>query len=95
MKVKQFIGPFPQNQILDLSDISNRKLTQIGIECPHSIPISETGTQEIVLRINNQSFAIGETDILNIAPENIYAREISIIVQQTSSPYLIIDIAYE
>lgn len=91
MYVKQFVGPFNSGP-LNLG-LTNRKIVQIGIERPHSIPISEDGTQKIILQINEQSFAIGESDILEF--ENLYSSDISITVLDTTNPYLILDIAYE
>ena len=91
MRTKQFVGPFSSGP-LNLN-IGNRKIVQIGIERPHSIPMSEEGTQKIILMINDQSFSIGETDILEF--ENLYANNTTIIVQELTNPYLIIDIAYE
>ena len=97
MYVKQFVGPFSKdiNPFKDLNKIRNRKLVQIGIERPHSIPISEENTQKIILKINDQSFSIGETDILDVSSKNILIGEVDISVQEISNPYLIIDIAYE
>ncbi len=91
MYVKQFVGPF-SNGPLNLG-LGSRRLVQIGIERPHSIPISEEGTQKIILTINDQAYSIGETDILEF--EKLYTNDVSIIVQELTNPYLIIDIAYE
>lgn len=90
MKIKQFVGPF-SNGSLSLG-IGNRKIIQIGIERPHSIPISEDNTQKIILDINDESYSIGELDILEF--ENLYAN-MPIVVREVTNPYLIIDIAYE
>ena len=96
MKIKQFIGPFNSGP-LNLGLNSSNKIVQIGVERPHSIPISEEGTQSIIFSINNGgeqiSCSIGERDILEF--ENLYADNFSITVEELTNPYLIIDIAYE
>ena len=91
MKSKQFIGPFSSGESLDLG-LSSVKYIQIGIESPHSIPISET-SPVIVLSINNVDYEIGEKDILEF--ENLNLSQLSIIAKKINNPYVIIDIAYE
>lgn len=91
MKSKQFIGPFSINQSLDLG-LSNVTYIQIGIEHPHSIPISEK-SPTVILSINNIDYAITEKDILEF--ENLNLSNLSIVVKEANNPYFIIDIAYE
>lgn len=99
MKTKQFIGPFSYNQILNFDDLGNVKIVQIGIERPHSIPISEEGTQKIIIQITGAGrnydgeYCLGETDLLEF--ENLYTTNLRILVKDANNPYLIITAAYE
>ena len=69
MKAKQFIGPFSAGQSIDLG-LSGVTYVQIGIEHPHSIPISEF-TPTVILSINNTNYCITEKDILEFKMDNI------------------------
>ena len=91
MKAKQFIGPFSTGQSIDLG-LSGVTYVQIGIEHPHSIPISESAPT-VILSINNTDYCITEKDILEF--EQLDLDQLSIIVQEANNPYFIIDIAYE
>lgn len=93
MKVKQFIGPFSVNEVLNLNFPNNANFVKIGIEYPHSIPISENITIPILLSINGIEYAITEKDILEF--ENLNMSQLVIIIKKINSPYFIIDIAYE
>lgn len=91
MEMKQFAGPFNGGP-LNLG-IGSRKIVQIGIERPHMIPISEEGTQKIILNINGLSYTLGDRDVLEF--ENLYSNNITIVPQETNNPYLIINVSYE
>ena len=91
MRAKQFIGPFSAGQSIDLG-LSGVTYVQIGIEHPHSIPISESAPTAI-LSINNTNYCITEKDILEF--EQLDLDQLSITVQEANNPYFIIDIAYE
>lgn len=91
MKTRQFIGPFSIGQSLEL-DLSDVTYVQIGIEHPHSIPISEESPVTI-LSINNIDYSITEKDILEF--ENLNLSQLSIIIEEADNPYFIIDIAYK
>lgn len=91
MKSKQFTGPFSIGQSIDLG-LSGVRYVQIGIEHPHSIPISEI-TPITILSINNVDYCITEKDILEF--EQLNLDELSIVIQEANNPYFIIDIAYE
>lgn len=91
MKTKQFIGPFSVGQLIDLG-LSNVTYIQIGIEHPHSVPISEQEST-VILLINNVTYAITEKDILEF--ENLNLSNLSIVIEEANNPYFIIDIAYE
>jgi len=98
MKIKQFVGPFSNDngsRSLPLEEIGNRKIVQIGIERPQSIPISEENTQQAILKINNDLYSIGELDVLEFENLYAYASKMSIDVVDVTNPYLIINIAYE
>lgn len=91
MKAKQFIGPFSTGQSIDLG-LSNVTYLQIGIEHPHSIPISEQ-EPEVILSINNITYSITDKDILEF--EYLNLSNLSIVIEEADNPYFIIDIAYE
>ena len=91
MKAKQFIGPFSAEQSIDLG-LSGVTYVQIGIEHPHSIPISESAPT-VIISINNTNYCITEKDILEF--EQLDLDQLSITVQEANNPYFIIDIAYE
>ena len=91
MRAKQFIGPFSAGQSIDLG-LSGVTYVQIGIEHPHSIPISESAPT-VILSINNTNYCITEKDILEF--EQLDLDQFSITVQEANNPYFIIDIAYE
>ena len=91
MKAKQFIGPFSAGQSIDLG-LSGVTYVQIGIEHPHSIPISESAPT-VILSINNTNYCITEKDILEF--EQLDLDQLSITVQEANNPYFIIDIVYE
>lgn len=91
MRAKQFIGPFSAGQSIDLG-LSGVTYVQIGIEHPHSIPISESAPT-VILSINNTNYCITEKDILEF--EQLDLDQLSITVQEANNPYFIIDIAYE
>jgi len=98
MKTKQFIYPIPGNKIV----LQNINCVQIGIEAPHSFPITElnTSTQdlEVVLRIQDSEtgrgidYIVTDKDILEFS--YIYYIDLSITIIKTNNPYLIIDIGY-
>lgn len=91
MKAKQFIGPFSTGQSIDLG-LSSVTYLQIGIEHPHSIPISEQ-EPEVILSINNVTYSITDKDILEF--ENLNLSNLSIVIEEANNPYFIINIAYE
>lgn len=91
MKSKQFKGPFSVDESIDLG-LSGVKYVQIGIEYPHSIPISEA-TPSTVLSINNINYYITEKDTLEF--EQLNLDELSIIVREANDPYIIIDVVYK
>ena len=100
MKLKQLIGPFKEhNQSINIPNVN---YIQIGIEHPHSIPISEINLDNwpIIIGINTlnnsinkqQNFIMHEKDILEFRYNK---ASINIWVEPISNPYLIINIAYE
>lgn len=91
MKSRQFIGPFSNEQLLDLG-LSNIKYMQIGAEFPYSVPITEKNPT-VVLSINDKDYAITEKDILEF--ENMNLSQLPIIIKKANDPYIIIDISYE
>lgn len=105
MKLEQFIGPFTTNQIV--FNKSNVSYLQLGIEHPHSIPISELDdfTEQdwpIVIAINSSTpnlitqkdFIITTKDILELKPNGLSTITVRI-KENINNPYLIINAAYE
>lgn len=107
MKLQQFIGPFTKNQIL--FNIKNVSYMQLGIEHPHSIPLSELPSVEdseviigiytiednnIIPAISQKDFILSEKDILEFKLNG--RKNIMVIIRQNiNNPYLIINAAYE
>lgn len=105
MKLQQFIGPFTENSVL--FNKKNVNYLQLGIENPHSIPISELddfseNNWPIIVSINSQSpntitdkdFIITTKDILELKPNGLQSITVKIKKGQ-NNPYLIINAAYE
>lgn len=102
MRMEQYIGPFNSNLTLNKQNVT---YLQIGIEHPHSIPISELEESNnniqwpIIIGINkssnNQSehdYIITENDSLEL---ELNHETINIIIYENKNPYLIINVAYE
>lgn len=102
MKLEQYIGPFTTNQVI--FNKSNVSYLQLGIEHPHSIPLSELEDNYWPIAIsinsestgenNNQDFVITTKDILELKPSGISTITITI-KDKINNPYLIINAAYE
>ena len=93
MKTKQFVGPF-NNTVLDLN-LSSAEIIQIGIECPRGLPWAFDDSIPLpsaAIAVNGEDYIITEAQILEW--ENLTLENPTIIVKNTS-PYVIIDIAYE
>lgn len=99
-------GPF--NEALNFAPTTPVKLRylQIGIEHPHSIPLSEieddssfpffsgeTRSYPFVCRINGDSYLITERDVLEFS--NLTLASFSITFVDPSDPYLIVNVSYE
>jgi len=92
MRLEQYVGPFSTNQVI--FNKSNVKYLQLGIEHPHSIPLSEFDWP-IVLSIDNSTdFVLTTKDILEFKPMNRETITVTIKKGQ-DNPYLIINAAYE
>ena len=102
MKLDQFIGPFTSNLVLNRSDVT---YLQIGVEHPHSTPISEINEDEygniewpIIVSINKgnqqteRDFIITEKDLLEF---ELNHEPVNIIIHKNLDPYIIINVAYE
>lgn len=106
MRLEQYIGPFTTNQVI--FNKSNVSYLQLGIEHPHSIPLSELENIEnenswpIVVAINSSTsntitqrdFVITTKDILELKPSGLATITITI-KDKINNPYLIINAAYE
>ena len=103
MKLDQFIGPFKSNNTIIFSR-PNVTYLQIGIEHPHSVPISEIEENNnniqwpLIVGINKGT-SQSEHDYI-ITDKNILELElnhetVSVIVYKNLDPYLIINVAYE
>ena len=95
MKTIQLIYPKSSNVSLE-----NVVYCQIGIEHPHSIPISEIFNDnfQAILRIgesvnNSKIYTITDKEILEFG--NMHFNSLYIKTLDISNPYLIIDIAYK
>ena len=109
MRLEQYIGPFKTNQIL--FNKKNVSYLQLGIEHPHSIPLSEledfNDNSHILIgiytvdTISNQVPAISQKDFLLSEKDilefklNGYKNVAVIIRENKNNPYLIINAAYE
>ena len=96
MKLEQYIGPFTANQVI--FNKSNVKYLQLGIEHPHSIPLSEFENDDwpIIFSIDNYTdFVLTTKDILEFKPMGSQQALIITIKEGQDNPYLIINAAYE
>lgn len=109
MRLEQYIGPFTSNQVIFNKD--NVDYLQLGIEHPHSIPISELddfteNEWPIIISINSldsnritsKDFIITEKDILELKIHNEIEENFNIkiiIKDKIDNPYLIFNTAYE
>lgn len=100
MKVIQKIGPFLEPITFNLSNITYLK---IGIEHPHSIPITNYNDDynfddHIIVSINKQNnqsshdFIITEKDILELI---VHKENLNVQVHESNDPYIIITVAYD
>lgn len=102
MKLDQFIGPFTSNLIFNRSNVT---YLQIGVEHPHSTPISEIKEDDygniewpIIVSINKgnqqseRDFIITERDLLEL---ELNHESVNVIIHENFNPYIIINIAYE
>ena len=106
MRLEQYVGPFTTNQVV--FNKSNVSYLQLGIERPHSIPISELddinndSDWPIVVAINSSTpeitttkdFVITTKDILELKPNGLTTITVTI-KDNIDNPYLIINAAYE
>lgn len=100
MKMKQYCGPFEEDAIT--LNLSNVIYIKIGIEYPHSIPISciqnDNFDNFLTVGINkdlNQSehdFIITEKDILELYLEK---QNLKIDIYKPNNPYMIITVLYD
>lgn len=105
MKFEQYIGPFTSNTLI----FNKRNVTylQIGIEHPHSIPISEIPENNnniewpIIIGINRNSnssnfmekdYVITDYDALEF---ELNHETVNVVIYENNNPYLIINVAYE
>lgn len=105
MKFEQYVGPFTSNTLI----LNKRNVTylQIGIEHPHSIPLSEIPENNdnirwpIIVSINKNLNNVGFTQKDYIITENdilefeLNHDTVDIIIHKNENPYLIINVAYE
>ena len=108
MILKQYIGPFAKGEtIATIGDESLKNVTflQLGVECPHSIPLSEMDLENDTswpIRItinaedsqyeNTRDYLITDKDILEL---KIQAPKLTLKILKETSPYFIINAAYE
>jgi hypothetical protein len=88
-------GPF--DGVLVFKPEGPIKLTylQIGIESPHSIPISEFEDNDFsfTCSINGKNYLVTERDVLEFS--NLSLETISVTFVKPNNPYLIVNVAYE
>lgn len=108
MILKQYVGPFAKGDIIaTIKDDSLKNVTflQLGVECPHSIPLSEidlendagwpiriTINEEDTQYKNTRDYLITDKDILEL---KIQAPKLTLEILKETSPYFIINAAYE
>lgn len=111
MWIKQYKYPFTdivENNKIILS-FNNIKFVQIGMECPHSIPIFSYNeypnideSLDVKIKISdtinniivsNYTYKINSSDILEF--NNLSKKNLTIEIQNPEDPYTIITIAYE
>lgn len=88
MKTKQYKYPFSNSFPIQLKDII---ALQIGIHRPWVSPLNEEFI--IPIEIDNQKYSLTDRDILEFS--YLYARKVTITIEEIENPYLIIDIAYK
>jgi hypothetical protein len=97
MKALQFTYPFETNPIV--VNLAGAKYMQIGIECPHSIPLSEipiNGSNvgySLSVNINGKDYNVTDKDILEFS--DLDRSEVRVLINEPDNPYIIVDIAYE
>lgn len=104
MKFDQFIGPFTSNVTFNKNNVT---YLQIGVERPHSAPISELLEENnkvqwpIVIGINRNSkehdftekdYVIFNNDILEF---ELNHETVDVTIYENNNPYLIINVAYQ
>lgn len=97
MILKQEIGPFKSNEML--FNLEKVTYLQLGIERPHSIPLSEIDLSNnewpikiIINNDDNKNFILSEKDVLEL---HFNAQNIKIYTNEINNPYFIINAAYE
>ena len=90
MKSLQIMYPNISNVILD-----NVLYVQIGIERPHSIPLSELIDFAAIVMINGKRYSITDRDILEFGNFELTKSKLDLRILDINNPYLIIDLAYE
>ena len=90
MKSLQIMYPNTSNVILD-----NVLYVQIGIERPHSIPLSELIDFAAIVMINGKRYSITDRDILEFGNFELTKSKLDLRILDINNPYLIIDLAYE
>ena len=88
MKVKQLLYPTSTGQIT----LRNVTYLQIGVERPHSAPISEIEDFNVVLSINGITYTVTDKEILEFG--DVYFTTLSINILDANNPYLIVDLGY-
>lgn len=101
MKIDQFVGPFTSNLVLNRRNVT---YLQIGIEHPHSIPLTEIEEDDghiqwpLVVGINKgqdqpqHDFVITEEDTLELELKH---ELVTVTIYENKNPYLIVNVAYE
>jgi hypothetical protein len=106
MKLDQRYGPFTKNETI-IFNKKNVNYFQLGIEYPHSIPISELDNLsddnwQIIIHISQdpndnspeKDYVITTKDILELKPNGV--RQMAVKIKKGyNNPYLIINAAYE
>lgn len=101
MKIDQYIGPFTSNLVFNRRNVT---YLQIGIEHPHSIPLTEIEEINNVIQwplivgINRSQeqtqhdFIITEEDSLELELKH---EVVTVTIYENNNPYLIVNVAYE
>ena len=90
MKSLQIMYPTTTSVLLD-----NVTYVQIGVERPHSNPLSEMIDFAAIISINGKRYSVTDRDILEFGQIDMSKFQLDLKILDVNNPYLIVDLAYE